>query len=507
MATSPLAYARGIPAFDVARPDPAGTIQSLTSLGYTPEAAIADLVDNSIAAGARRVDIHFHWGGAAGSHVSVSDDGRGMSEAELVRGMTVGARGLDGDRAKGDLGRFGMGLKTASFSQARQLVVATRTDRGAAWTTRTWDVDHVLEAGEWQLLREPPQEAVAALEAVTGGRSDTGTVVLWRRLTRLTAAGSDAGDAWAQRDFHERVGRIELHLGMVFARYLSRTSRGLTITVNGNVVPPWDPFLGSNAYVDRLATEHPAPGVTVRGFVLPHRKRLSQAENENAAGPRGWLDQQGFYVYRQDRLIVAGDWLHLGFRKDERHILARIAVDVTTDHDSEWSVDVRKSTATPPAALTSHLRRLAKATRERASAVMTHRGKVVRDRQTVSPDVTWRQVSQFGRTSFKVNRDHPLLADLVQRHPDARHEVLALVSMIEETLPLGLIRVTPATETDVATEDESAPDAVLDMAAQVLEALISQGSTPSDALTRVAHMPPFDNYPTLTEQLGEAQRG
>ncbi len=491
-------------AFDLLRPDPGGTIRSLTALGYTPEAAVADLVDNSIAAGATAVAVDFHWGGADGSTVSVSDDGRGMSETELLEGMTVGGRGLATDRRAGDLGRFGMGLKTASFSQCRQLVVASRP-RGGDWSVRTWDVDHVLAVGDWQLLHRPPPAAAARLAELTGRHPGSGTVVLWRHLTRLAAAGSVAAEEWAQREFHRHVARVEQHLGMVFGRYLTRRTRPLHLTVNGLPVAAWDPFLEDSPWVDRLPQEHPVPGVSVRGVVLPHRSRLDETRYEQAGGPRGWLDQQGFYVYRQDRLIVAGGWLGLGFRRDERHKLARLAVHVSTDQDARWSVDVRKSTATPPPALAGHLRRIARATRERAAAVMTHRGRVVmvKDRPTAPTDVTWRQVTQFGRASFRINRTHPLVVDLLTRHPEIRSTLTALLGMVETTLPLELIRMAPDAGPGPVTDSAAAPDEVVEMAGQVLEALVGQGASGQEALSRVLGMPPFDRFPALADQLHE----
>ena len=492
------------PEFDLLRPDPRGTIQSLMAMGYTPEAAVADLVDNSIAAGAGHVDIKFHWGGADNSAVSVCDNGSGMDEAALLRGMTVGGTGVDTERSSRDLGRFGMGLKSASFSQCRQLVVATRPVDGE-WLTRTWDIDHVLGAGDWQLLHNPPPAAAAHLDELTGRRSDPGTVVLWRNLTRLVAAGSRPGDEWAQKEFHTHIRRIETHLGMVFGRYLTRRTRPLRLTVNGHAVESWDPFLGGNTWVDRLARDHPVPGVTISGYVLPHRSRLDDAQYEQAGGPRGWIDQQGFYIYRRDRLIVAGGWLQLGFRRDERHKLARIAVDVDADHDSDWSVDVRKSSATAPPSLAPHLRRSARATRERAAAVMSHRGRSIeRQRRTVTNDVTWRQLSRFGVTSYQLNRAHPLIVDLLARHPDVRPALTALLAMIEQTLPVTQIRMAPD-PTPAASEASAAaaPEDVLEMAGEVLEALVSQGSSGEAALQRLLAMPPFNRFPDLAVQLDQ----
>lgn len=488
--------------FDLLRPDPGGTIRSLMALGYTPEAAVADLVDNSIAAGARTIDIDFHWGGADNSTVTVVDDGDGMDEAALLRGMTVGGRGLDTDRSAQDLGRFGMGLKSASFSQCRQLVVATRPEADAQWLTRTWDIDHVLDVGDWQLLHRPPLVAASRIDELTARHLGSGTVVLWSNLSRLVALGSRAEDAWAQKEFHIHIGRIEAHLGMVFARYLTRRRNPLSLTVNGHAVRPWDPFLGGNTWVDRLPREHPLPGVEISGYVLPHRSRLSEPDYEAAGGPRGWLDQQGFYIYRRDRLIVAGGWLQLGFRRDERHKLARIAVDVDAEHDVDWSVDVRKSAATAPASLAPHLRRIARATRERASAVMSHRGRPVARRENSSvQDVTWRQVSRFGAISYQINRAHPLVADLLTRHPEVRPAVTALLAMIEHTLPVAEIRMAPGVGVETPTDRTAAPDAVVEMAGEVLEALVSQGSSGDQALQRLLAMPPFNQFPELAVQL------
>jgi hypothetical protein len=488
-------------AFDLARPDPAGTIQSLTALGYTVGAAIADLIDNSISAGARCVDVRFSWGGEKGSSVSISDDGAGMTEDQLVKGMTVGGRGMALDRPAADLGRFGMGLKTASFSQARQLVVASRAAKGP-WHTRTWDVDHVIAVGDWQLLHEPPKDAAPSLRSLLESHTGSGTIVLWRRLTKVVATGSSPSDQTAQREFLTHVSTVERHLGMVFARYLKRRAKPLQILVNGNEVQPWDPFLSGNRYVERLQPEEPVPGVHIQGYVLPHRSRFETVPDYDAAGgPRGWLDQQGFYVYRKDRLIVAGDWLKMGFRKDERHVLARLVVDLSAELDHDWSIDVRKAHATPPPALLPHMRRLAKATRERAGAVLTHRGNVSRDSRTQSKDMTWLAISRFGRTHFQINREHPLVAGLLSRFPEARPGIRALLSMIDETLPVGLIRVSPEATTTLEPGLEEAPAAVLELAREVLDALVAGGTSPREALKRVTAMPPFDAFPELGSHL------
>jgi hypothetical protein len=274
--------------------------------------------------------------------------------------------------------------------------------------------------------------------------------------------------------------------------------------LNNRSIEAWDPFLPSHKFVEALPAEKPLSGVSVQGFVLPHRSRLTEDEHLRGGGPRGWLDQQGFYVYRQNRLIVAGDWLKLGnFRKDEKHVLARIVVDLSPEHDSEWSLDVKKSTAMPPASLARHLARVAKATRERAGAVISHRGRVVRDRQTSSEDFTWKTLSQFGQTRFVINRDHALVRELVERNPSVRSDLNTVFSMIEATLPVGLIRATPETAQASATagNEGGVPEDVVEMAGRMLEVLLSRGVKAGDALGRVVRMPPFSDYPALPDLL------
>jgi hypothetical protein len=487
--------------YQLLRPDPAGTIRSLASLGYSPQAAIADLVDNSIAAGAASVDVTCRWSGSE-SWIRVVDNGRGMDETALLRGLTVGGRALD-TRDGQDLGRFGMGLKTASFSQARVLVVSSRPMDGV-WTTRTWDTDHVISVGDWELLAGCPSEADDPLAEAQRDLPNGGTVVLWLQLTRLTTNDAATGDEAAQKEFYRHVNAIEAHLGMVFSRYIADRKK-LGITLDGQPVVRWDPFLTGVKYVEELPSETPLPGVKVQGFVMPHRSRLTEERFKTYGGPRGWLDQQGFYVYRRDRLIVAGDWLGIGgFRKDEKHVLARISVELPPEQDRDWALDVKKSTAMPPPALAGHLRRIAKATRERASSVMNHRGRVVRDRQTESVDFTWRVAKQFGQTRFLINREHPLVREIFDRHPDAKGEVATLIQMIEATLPVGVIRSTTDTAELAHDSDKGAmdvPDDILEMARRMMEVLMNKGETVAHALARVTRMPPFMDFPALAETL------
>lgn len=478
--------------FDIVNPEASGTIASLRSLGYSVEAAIADLIDNSIAANADSAEVVFSWEGRS-SWVAVVDDGAGMDDDQLVKAMTVAGTGTAEDRTDQDLGRFGMGLKTASFSQAGELVVSSSRD--GSWVTRTWDLDVVRTTGQWRLLRGAGAAAAESLSRLQEGRAQ-GTIVLWRRLHRFDVGGVSPSDDTTQKQFYSEAGRVEKLLGMVFARFLTGR-RAHRITVNGSLVVPWDPFLSSHPAVQRRPSEElPISGhvIRVEPFVLPHPRRLDPEEFTAAGGPGGWLDQQGFYVYRRDRLILAGDWLGLrGLRRDEKHNLARIVIDVPAELDAEWAVDVRKSAVVPPVAVRAALLRIGRATRRSAREVLTSRGRMAARAHGADFVYAWRVERRDNQVTCRINRQHPLVKHLLsaQEHSE---DAKALVRLLEETVPVAALRILH--ETDAVDDPEPfgevpTPETV-QVAERIFNALVDQGSTPREARLRLSRMEPFD---------------
>lgn len=227
-------------------PNPAALIESMRAFGYRLPAAIADLIDNSITADAANIWIDFHWAGRD-SWIAIRDDGHGMDATTLTNAMRLGSRSPVEERDAKDLGRFGLGLKTAGLSQSRALTVASR-EQGGEIQVRRWDLDFVTRTGEWSLLQDAAEGASTALAPL--GETVSGTVVLLDRLDRIDA---DAEDEPVRNRFFEEVGAVEEHLGMVFHRFLGRG--GITLHVNGNRVEAWDPFLTNHAATQELATE------------------------------------------------------------------------------------------------------------------------------------------------------------------------------------------------------------------------------------------------------------
>src|SRR5579859_4999212 len=124
-------------------------MQSLRSVGYSTSTALADLVDNSISAQARTIRISVTMNSRP--FVAICDDGLGMDEATLLAAMRFGSRDPRHPRQGAELGRFGLGLKTASLSQCRKLSVATLQD--GRLSIARWDLDECDHRGTWWLER------------------------------------------------------------------------------------------------------------------------------------------------------------------------------------------------------------------------------------------------------------------------------------------------------------------------------------------------------------------
>ncbi|MFF1377795.1 ATP-binding protein [Streptomyces sp. NPDC058308] len=479
--------------YDIAPPAPVGMVASLSSLGYSLPDALADLVDNSVSAEARTIEIDFTWAGRE-SWMAITDDGCGMSKEELITAMTVAARGPATDRSSTDLGRYGVGLKSASFSQCRLLTVSTATS--GDWITRTWDLDVVEKTGEWRLLHTPTVETSVILDRITESRS-RGTVVLWQRLSGYQAVSEK--DKKTQQQFYDEAEKVRTHLGLVFARFLIGSSP-LTMRVAGVGVSPWDPFLTSNPSLRRLPPEPlPLDGhtVLVEPFVLPGSQRLTPDEYDNAGGPQGWLRHQGFYVYRRDRLILAGSWLGLrGLRREERFNLARVSVDIPAEMDAEWRVDVRKAAVVPPVALRRHLTRIAQMVRREAAETVRHRGQIAARQHSGPLSFPWTVRRANGKVSCKINKRHPLVQAVLKDTDSDPARIRALLRLLEETVPVPALRVLHETDTPDDPEPFGGPgpaDAqAIEVARQMYEALLAQGRSAVEARALIRTTQPFD---------------
>lgn len=488
--------------FRHAPPRASAMIEALRGLGYSVATALADIIDNSIAAGARLVDLRFVWQGE-NSRVEIQDDGRGMSAIEIDKAMRLGEKNPLDARHADDLGRFGLGLKTASFSQCRRLTVASIGADGLQCLR--WDLDVLASSKDdgWHLLEGPDQGSARLLTPLSA--AGHGTLVLWEVLDRIVTHG------FGEQDLLDLIDRVERHLAMVFHRYLEGTRPRMKLQINGKSVAPWDPFLSghpSKPWHSPSASFPSAPGVTVECHVLPHKDMLTAKEYESAQGPDGWTAQQGFYVYRNERLLVAGSWLGLGhgrsWTKDEAHRLARIRLDIPNSADADWNIDIRKSTARPPVVLRNWLSRLAEDTRTRARKAFAHRGQAPRAPNGAPVMQAWRSEQFSGGMRYRVDTEHPAVRAVFEDAGSLLPQLKAMLRVIEETVPVQRIWLDTAENRDTPRTGFAGepPAAVTDVLHVMYRNMVMlKGMSPAMARDRLLHSEPFQNYPNLVAAL------
>jgi hypothetical protein len=336
-------------------------IGSLRDIGYDLSVAVADIVDNSIAAGSSTVRLDMHFEGKD-SWIRLSDDGSGMSEGALVEALRFGTRR---DYHVDDLGKFGLGLKAASLSQCRRLTVASRSSAQGRTRVARWDLDHIEESDRWEVIRLRARDCKRASVPLRG---TSGTVVVWERLDRILRFKAPSGQR-AYNEFVQLESEIGEHLAMVFHRFLAREAHRrlpLAILINGQAIRPWDPFARRETQTRALREQKLAVTdgissyrVSVRPYVLPTEARFSTPRaHHEAAGPRRWNRQQGFYFYRNDRMIQGGGWNRLR-TSDEHTKLARISVDFLPSADHLFELNVSKTQVRVPSDLRAELSAIA----------------------------------------------------------------------------------------------------------------------------------------------------
>lgn len=478
-------------------PEAGSMIETFRAIGYSIEAAVADIIDNSISAGAKNVWVNFDWQGAD-TWISVKDDGIGMDNNELIQALRPGSKNPLDDRDSKDLGRFGLGLKTASFSQCRKLSVISNkeNDETVYWT---WDLDFVKETGNWNLIKYLPEGDYEKDINNTG----SGTIVIWTDIDRLVK-DLQKDDENALDKFLQIMMQVKKHLTMVFHRFLENGR--IKISFQDRPVEGWNPFLPNEPSTQGFPEEPLYNGkVIVKGYVLPHKSKISNDKFREAEGPKGWNEQQGFYIYRSDRLLLAGDWLGM-FRKEEHYKLARIEINLPNSMDSEWQIDIKKSIARPPLPLRDHLRAYATKVRAQAVEVYRHKGKNVKPYPGQKFVPLWIDHKRGDKWFYKVNRLHPLIEKIkMQAHETPDKSIELLLRFIEETIPVKSIYIREAEE----PEAEGKPfegvfhDEIRLCMNNIYISLIKKGKTAEEAKAIILNLEPFNHYPeyiaTLTE--------
>jgi hypothetical protein len=478
---------------EIAKPNPKSTINSYRSFGYNLSTAIADIIDNSISANADEIRLDYKWNGQD-SFISISDNGIGMNKEELVLAMTPGSKDPEEIRSEKDLGRFGMGLKTASFSQCKRLTCITKRESYAT-IKRCWDIDFINSENEWQLLDYVSDNSF--IEKIENQKS--GTLVLWEKLDRIVG-NAETNNESVNNAFYAEMVAVKQHLSLVFHKFIE--SKRIKIYFQNDEIEPYNPFLLNLSPKPEMGQPEIFGNVEITYFILPHMSEIGKTDYENSGGSLGWFQEQGFYIYRGDRLLVAGDWLGLQKKRDYSK-LARIAVNFSNENDFNWHLDIKKSTATPPIEIRKELDRIARIAIMKSAKIYNWRGqKTITDKGSANHEPLWiDEKTREGIKKYKINRKHPIIKSLLEENNKLAGKALKL---LEENVPIELIlsnqNEDPAFH-ELEKQTDKPSDELINLAVELYKINVSQGVPKELAKQQIMSSTPFNLFPLINEYL------
>lgn len=478
-------------------PGASSLTEAMRDIGYSLETAVADIIDNSITAQATEVSIYFDFE-SSDSRLCVIDNGSGMDRETLISAMRHGSKHPREQRPAGDLGRFGLGLKTASFSQCRRLTVVTRKD--SKLEAATWDLDTVSDEDKWALDILEPSD-IAALPYINE-LGESGTMVLWEKLDRLCGRETPTKDI-----LYEKVEVVDRHLALVFHRFLSGEIKGkkLNIKMNGHKVEAFDPFCISNKATQLLPQEIcriQGNEIKIQPYILPHHSKLSPAEHDYYQTRSEFVGNQGVYVYRNNRLMAWGSWFRL-VPKGESTKLARVKIDFPNALDELWTIDIKKSRAVPPQEVKAKLRQVLNRIVDQSTRVHTRRGKKLIDE---NPGSCWVRHMSQGHVHYSLNKDHPVITSYKQMlEPGQQGFFNEVLAVIEDSIPIETIysdySMTPKSFDDKPALND---DEVVSRLIRLYEILTAEDQMDAERFrTIIKNIKPFCDYPQAIERVIE----
>jgi len=357
------------------------TINALKDIGYELNSAVADIVDNSISRGkAKNIFIEFGIDTKGKLLLSIVDDGKGMDSKRLEEAMRIGSN--NDDYGPGDLSKYGMGMKTASMSQAMKLTVFSKMSSSYR-TAFSWDLHHVNKHDKWEIFKLTSNEiterinkldSILSKSALSVTKKQSWTLVLWEDLDKLQQSyDSYKSSVLATKFINTSADHLEIYLRLVFNRFISGENnlKKTNIYLNEVKLKSLDPFCRNEQHTKDLPLSDKNgnfiisdeyPPITIKRYVLPTNplkpgdfKFSSHETWEEAKGNLSWNEAQGYYIYRNNRLIDWGGWFKTK-KIDEHDKLARACIDLTEEHDDLFKVDVSKTHIQLPEELNNHLR-------------------------------------------------------------------------------------------------------------------------------------------------------
>lgn len=471
-------------------------VESTRSIGYSFEAAVADIIDNSISAGATEIRVAF-WS-KDNQYLCVEDNGCGMTAEKLESAMRYGSQSSQDVRAQNDLGQFGLGLKMASLSQCRKVTVLTKKD--GVLSAACWDLDYIIEKDNWALKTYSDDELNEIPGYLYLSDKESGTVVVWQAFDRLQQAAKDT-----QKAFDEKLDDTRKHIALVFHRFLNdeNPKNRITIYFNGEEVEGADPFLTKHPATQPLSEQIlriNGEEIRVKPYVLPFASKLSVKDIQSLGGKDDLRQKQGFYIYRNRRLIIWGTWFRL-IRQQELGKLARVRVDIPNSLDAMWDIDIKKSTASLPAFVRKDLAAIVENTVGRSERVYRYRGRNV---QTDTLEHLWNPIDERGKFQYRINREFAMLK-ILEQHLDEEGLSLfdSFIKILEDTFPYSDVYYRLA-KNDVNVTESALPDEeVFSVANQMVQELKEIGGDIQTFIQNMDKMDFFVKYPDVVRKIKE----
>lgn len=410
-------------------PSPSVLMNSMRSIGYSFKTALADIIDNSICAGAKNVYISSPINDFD-LFISILDDGNGMTKIDLFNAMKYGS---DREYSSNDLGRFGLGLKSASLSQCRVLTVASKIDDDIS--VYRWDIDSVLENKKWACLELEGNEIDSLPNIESLKELKMGTLVLWQNFD----IAYKKNNGKVREYLADEIEEAEKHIRLVFHRFLSSQFKNLKIYINNNLLEPIDPFLEDHTKTDsRKVSEIAIEGniIKVQPYVLPYQSDLSVKDINKLGGIETLRQGQGFYIYRNNRLIIYGTWFRLSSSTVSPELLkyGRIKVDIPNSLDEIWDIDIKKQNATIPKQILTNLKKAVRDVCSRSKDKTSKRTKLTLEKD--DSKIWNKYLSKNGKETYSVNKESSFITKFLDDFDDKdRNKILNLIDVISTNIP------------------------------------------------------------------------
>ena len=480
---------------------------SLRSMGYSFESAVADVIDNSISAHAQNIRILFPSTPLDELAIGILDDGDGMKGDVLFEAMRYGSLSAEEERSEDDLGRFGMGMKSASLSQCRCLTVISFD--GETLNGFKWDYNHILMTQDW-MIQELEKNEIDELPYIERlKKQDKGTLVLWQDFDVIS--NSSGGQIYST--LVESRSTLENTLALIYHRYLTGLGmQHLHIYINELGIKPQDPFLEQHPKttvkkeieLDIKDSNGIERIIKIRPFILPFATELREKDKQLIGGIENLRAKQGFYVYRNKRLIIWGTWFGMK-QRSELTKNTRIRVDIPNTLDDIWSIDIKKQQASIPKQILQRLKKAVDEALDFSVRQQTYRGRTEKVNDKI--DYIWDRKRGRNNTFFYlINRESNLFKFIREKMTEEDYNYLEiLLTEIEKNLPIQQLYIDKSNES-IATPEETDErlDDLYQMAITLASTMMNIRSDGWKAIINdLMNSEPWCKYPSIKDKLLE----